>query len=295
MKNLFYLIFVILVLFSFNACQDMDIKKVEPSDILSHDRSSQLSVLDYLDLDISSISNMNIGTEDVGLIHDALLDYQWTYIKENPVIPSGHTVSSYFETMYSEFFAQYNIEVDFQIQPMFFLHDFKSIENPSDFVNGIESHSLLFNSIMGDFAGLVENISNEDAHCESFVDALNNLRILSYDLRDESEKTIVQVTIEIALHSFSYWSLNMEEYGQDAINFIANNLQKFGLENPPTVETLSARWNFKELLGADARGAWWGARVGVVAAGGPAGGVACGLAAGAAASCLNIIWQACWE
>ena len=201
MKNLFYLTFVILLIFSFNACQDMDIKKVEPSDILSHNRSSHLSILDYLDLDISSISDMTIGIEDVGLIHDALLDYQWSYIKENPVIPPDLAVSSYFEAMYSEFFAQYNIQVDFIIQPMFFIHDFKSMQNPSDFVNGIESYSLLFNSIMGDFAGLVENISNEDAHCQSFVDALNNLRILSYDLTDEEEKTIVQVTIEIALHS----------------------------------------------------------------------------------------------
>ena len=84
----------------------------------------------------------------------------------------------------------------------------------------------------------------------------------------------------------------MEEYGQDVINFIANNLQKFGLEDPPTVEALSNRWNYGSLLFADAKGAWRGARVGVVVAGGPAGGVAVGLAGGAAASCLNLIKQA---
>lgn len=294
MKNLIYLLSLIFLVLSFNACKELDKNMIEPSDIMAENRSSQDSIMDYLDLNISSISNMTIGIEDVGIIHDSLLDFQWNYIKENPIIPPGITASSYFETMYSDFFAQFNIEIDFHIQPMLDPLDLESVHNLSGFLNSFESHSLIFQSIMTDFVNVLEDFSDKNTDSQAFIDTLNNLRILSNDLQNESEKRIVQVSIEVALHSYSYWSLNLEEYAQDARTFLINNLEKFGQVNSPGVGTQAAKVNIKEMLEADAVGAWWGARVGVVAAGGPAGGVAVGLAAGAGASAVNIIWQSFW-
>jgi len=293
MKNLFFgLSIIFLFIIGFSSCSESSLNENEM--LLSENRSSTEDYIEHFDVNVNSISEMTVSVEDVGAIHNELLDYQWNYILENPVIPESQSAASYFGDMYSEFFLSYGLDLDFEIQPMLGTINHDEVFNYDGFVNSIEDQSSGYQELTTSVIGHTDDFANGSLSQNEFFGLLDEIEEQSLDIEDGGEKNALLVSIDVETSSVTYWNENFESYASDVQNFVFANAGKFGGDSDGSQPQARGDVDLKDVAEADIGGAAWGARVGFVAAGGPAGAVAVGLAGGAAASAIDIIWQHFW-
>jgi len=315
MKKL--LLFIFLIVISFTACNDNMLVDMEENDkvITIPDRDKSANIFDGIldmeinssssssnnyincfDITINSISEMNVNIQDVGKIHNKLLDFQWNFIKENPIIDENITAEEYFSDMYSSFFKTYGIDINFLLKPFEPQMKFE-VGDYNGFINSLTNESEFYRDLTILYFEYLNEYINGITSDSIFLSKMEKIRIEAFNLTNISERMNVLSAVEVVVYSFEYWSKNTEAYTKDIKSFIERNYSKFNIErNQNTSDKLEFRhkYNLKEMLEWDATGAYEFGKWGLAAAGGPAGAIACGLAGGAGASAVNLIWQRIW-
>lgn len=301
MNRLKFLIFLVISLVLFSCSKDFSSESgtnnFKSKNFGTNFRSSTIKnndYVDYMDVNIISISNNTLSIHNIGELHNALLDYQWQYIKANPVIPEGLTPSAFFEILYSGFFNNLGINAEFIFEPMNSQLILNESSDYMGFLSSISNNSNLYQELIRMINKNTEELLSCTISDETFILKLEEIRIISESLIQDSEKFNIQVTIEVALSSLDYWKNNLDEYLKDVDKFITLNSSKFNINKEPNAQG-KPKIDYKDMAEADIAGAWTMGKWGFVAGGGPIGAISCGVVGGAGASAINVIWQRLWD